>query len=84
MRARGVAARSPVRPDFEPLRDATALTAGRDLEELFITLSTRRLMRHGKRFKCVGCRPLRHHFGEVMITLTGVAARVDRTVPRHV
>jgi hypothetical protein len=49
-RARAVAARSPVRLDFELLREATALTAIRDLEELFITLSTRRFMRHRERF----------------------------------
>ena len=29
-------------------------------------------------------RPLRHHFGEVMITLNGAAARGDQTVAKHV
>jgi hypothetical protein len=74
-----------MRLEFEVLRDAAALTASRDLEEPFMTLSTRRLMRHLKALLMRGAyRPLRHHFGEVMITLAGAAARVDQTGPRHV
>lgn len=46
---RGAAARRPGRLESEVSRDAAALTASRDLEEPFITLSARRLMRHGKR-----------------------------------
>jgi hypothetical protein len=83
-RAGGVAARSPVRLDFELLREATALTAIRDLEET---------LHHALNTSPDAIESAFNEWGtdhyvitskEVMITLTGVAARVARIVPRHV
>ena len=85
MRARGIGARSPVRLELDVLRDATALTASEDLEEPFMTLSTRRLCDMESALNAGGSLPaatssLRGGYDH----FTGAAAPVDQTVPRRV